>query len=214
MKTDALYRLSSQDAPQLIPLLTECFEQDPLYHVLIPDKALRDKILPEIFSCDVEELFENCQVFADSPEINGIIVVSDETEPYDPIRYYATEAFYQLKTDAFLIKDDLSLRTLWNFIKGKSYLNSSWTHGLHQDNRLHIIYFAVRPAMQGHGIADKLMNGVIDYADEKGLLISLETHNRSNVEMYQHFGFDIYKTERRNFDLAQYCMVRHPKGSR
>lgn len=214
MKTDALYRLSSQDAPQLIPLLTECFEQDPLYHVLIPDKALRDKILPEIFSCDVEELFENCQVFADSPEINGIIVVSDETEPYDPIRYYATEAFYQLKTDAFLIKDDLSLRTLWNFIKGKSYLNSSWTHKLHQDNRLHIIYFAVRPAMQGHGIADKLMNGVIDYADEKGLLISLETHNRSNVEMYQHFGFDIYKTERRNFDLAQYCMVRHPKGSR
>ena len=73
---------------------------------------MRDKLLPDIFSCDADALFENCEVFADSPDINGILVISDETEPYDPIRYYATEAYCALKTDAFLIKDDHSLRTL------------------------------------------------------------------------------------------------------
>ena len=87
-------------------------------------------------------------------------------------------------------------------------MNSSWTRDLHYEKRLHLIYFAVRRDMRGHGIADKLMDALLDYADQHQLLISLETHNQDNIELYQHFGFQIYATEQRNFDLTQYCMIR------
>ena len=79
LKTDQLYRVEKQDVEKLSSLLTECFQQDPLYLQLIPQADKRKKLLPELFSCDLDELFENCEIYADSPDLNGIIIVSDET---------------------------------------------------------------------------------------------------------------------------------------
>ena len=208
LKLENLYRLNRSDEEKLAQLLTECFNQDPLYCQLIPKKDMRKRMLPDIFSCDLDEMFENCEVYADSPEVNGIIIVSDETEPYNPIRYHISEVFYALKTAAYLIKDDLSFQTLLNFIRGREYLNSEWTDELGEQRRLHIIYFAVRPSMRGKGIASPLMRAVLDYADKNRMMVSLETHNAKNVEMYEHYGFRLFETVQKHFALKQFCMVR------
>ena len=208
MKTDRLYRVEKEDAPKLNQLLTECFAKDPLYLQLIPQKDKRQKLLPELFSCDLDELFENCEVYADSADLNGIIVVSDETEPYNPLKYYAIELYYALKTGACLIRDDHSLRTFWNFLKGKDYLNSVWTGDIGSDRRMHVVYFAVRPSMRGRGVATRLMRAIQDYADENDLLVSLETHNEKNVKMYEHYGFRLFEVGQKHFSLKQFCMVR------
>lgn len=208
MKTDRLYRVERKDEEKLTALLTECFSQDPLYCQLIPEKEKRTKILPEIFSCDLDEMFEDCEIYADSADVNGIIVISDETEPYNPVRYYASQLFYSLKTAVYLIKDDWSFQTLVNFIKGKSYLNSEWTEEIGQEKRMHIVYFAVRPSMRGEGIASRMMKPVLAYADKHKLLTSLETHNAKNLRMYEHYGFQLFETVQKNFDLKQFCMVR------
>ena len=168
----------------------------------------RQKLLPELFSCDLDELFENCEIYADSPDLNGIIIVSDETEPYNPLKYYAVELYYALKSGVYLIRDDHSLRTFWNFIRGKDYLNSVWTNDLHTDRRMHIVYFAVRPPMRGCGVATKLMRAVQQYADQRKLMVSLETHNEKNVRMYEHYGFRLFEVVQKHFALKQYCMVR------
>ena len=94
------------------------------------------------------------------------MVVSDESEPYNPLTFYLTEAWASLKTDEYLIKEDPSLKTLWNFMRGRDYLNSRWTDQLHQEERLHVIYLAVDPDMQHHGLAAILMEEVIHYAQE------------------------------------------------
>lgn len=208
METDLLYRVEKKDEEKLVELLTECFRQDPLYCQLIPQEEKRTKILPEIFGCDLDEMFESCEIYADSAEMHGIIMVSDETEPYNPVKYYASQIFYALKTAAYLIKDDWSLQTLTNFIKGKSYLNSEWTDEIGHDKRMHIVYFAVRPSMRGKGVASKLMKPVLDYADRHKLLTSLETHNAQNVMMYEHYGFRVMDTMQKHFSVKQFCMVR------
>ena len=108
-----------------------------------------------------------------------------------------------------LIKEDPSLKTFWNFIQGKDYLNSSWTDQLHQTERLHVIYLAVDPGHQHHGLAELLMDEVINYAQKHKMLISLETHNPNNVPIYEHFGFKTYGiVEKPHFGLKQYCMIR------
>ena len=76
------------------------------------------------------------------------------------------------------------------------------------DERLHVIYLAVRPTMQHHGLAAVLMEEVIAYAQSHHLMVSLETHNPANVPMYEHFGFKIFGIVQKNFDLKQYCMIR------
>ena len=207
MESDRLYRIKKEDLGKLKELLTERFAHDPLYCKLIPDEEMRERLLPEIFECDMEELSETCEIYADSPELNGIIVIDDESEPYNPLQCYLVEAFASLKTDGYLIKEDPSLKTFFNFYLGRDYLNSRWTDELHQEERLHIVYLAVRPTMQNHGISARMLEEAMSYAREHKLMISLETHNEKNVGYYEHFGFRIFRILEKHFDLKQYCMV-------
>lgn len=212
MNQPALYRVQPPDVAKVDALLTQCFGRDPLYEKLIPDPAVRQRLLPELMRCDAEEMLSTCQVYADSPQINGVIIVSDRRDHYHPIRNFLTDAYAQLKTDAYLLKEDHSGKTLWNYFVGQEYLNSHWTAKLHQEKRLHVIYFAVAPDKQGHGIADRLMHAVLDQADQQGLWITLETHNEKNVPMYEHFGFALEEVVEHHFHLKQFCLVRKPRA--
>ena len=208
MESDNLYRVEKKDLPKLEVLLNRCFAHDPLYETLIPDPDIRERLMPELFHCDMDEFYETCEIFADSPELNGILVVSDEAEPYNFLKFHLSEAKAALQTDTYLIKEDPSFHTFYNFMKGGDYLNSSWTDQLHQNQRLHIIYLAVDPAMQHHGIAALLMDEAIAYAGAHHMMISLETHNEKNVDFYKQFGFKVYGVMKKNFPLKQYCLIR------
>jgi GNAT superfamily N-acetyltransferase len=210
MQIDTLYHLCRADASKVVRILLECFRDDPLYKKLIPEDELRDRTLPEVFACDAGELLENDDAFADGPDINGLIIVDDDSEPYNHLKFFSVETFYAWKTSVSLIKDDTSLKTLWQFLKARQYLNAGWTKELPAKQYIHIIYFAVRPEARGTGMAHKVMVPVLKYADQKGLLVSLETHNEKNLPMYQHYGFELYTTLETPFDLLQYCMVRKP----
>ena len=79
MESQNLYRVKEEDLDKLIRILTVCFSEDPLYHALIPDKDTRERLMPELFTCDLTEFFETCEIYADSSELNSILVVSDGT---------------------------------------------------------------------------------------------------------------------------------------
>lgn len=208
MESDRLYRVQKEDLPKLEELLTECFATDPLYEELIPDEQVRRKLMPKLFACDMTEFYENCEIFADSKDLHGVLVVSDESEPYNFLKYYAMELQATLRTEGWLIKEDPSLKTLYNFFLGKDYLNSNWTDQLHQNRRLHIIYLAVDPKLQHHGIAAMLVEEAIHFAEKNRLMISLETHNSQNVPFYQQFGFKLFGIMEKHFKLKQYCLIR------
>lgn len=210
MQVDTLYHLSRADAPKVVRILLESFRDDPLYCKLIPEGALRDRTLPEVFACDADELLENDDAFADGPDVNGLIITDDDSEAYNALKFYSVETFYAWKTNVSLIKDDISLKTLWHFLKARKYLNAAWTRELPAKKYIHIIYYAVRPPARGTGVAHRMIQPILSYADRKGLLVALETHNEKNVPMYQHYGFDLHTVMETPFDLLQYCMVRRP----
>ena len=192
MESDKLYRVQKEDLPKVEKMLNQCFAHDPLYETLIPDPEVRKNLMPELFKCDMDEFYATCEIFADSADLNSVLVVSDEAEPYNVFQFYFTEAMAALQTDSYLIKEDPSLKTFRNFMKGEDYLNSSW----------------MDPAMQHHGIAAELLEEAIDYAQKHKLMISLETHNPKNVEFYEKFGFKVYGVMEKNFPLKQYCLIR------
>lgn len=205
-----LYHVDKKNIKILETLLTECFEEDPLYKKLIPDDQIRKKLLPELFECDLEEFFDTCEIYADSEALNGVVVVCDETRSYNKFKMFLEEMHAYFKTNHYLIKEDPSLKTFYNFILGKDYLNSKWTEDIHKDNRLHIIYLAVKPSMQHHGISSQLIGAVLGYAHARKLVVSLETHNEKNVELYKHFDFELLQVVEKHFNLKQYCLVYNP----
>ena len=113
----------------------------------------------------------------------------------------------QVFTNCYFLKNKKTGELL--IVDPGDYADSSWTSQLHTAERLHVIYLAVAPKMQHHGLAEKLMDEVIDYADRHKLMISLETHNPANVSMYEKFGFKLYGiVQKKGFDLKQYCMIK------
>ena len=146
MDSEKLYRVQEEDLSKLEELLCRSFAADPLYVELIPDEEVRKRLMPELFQCDLTEFYETCEIFADSKDLNGILVVSDETEPYHLLHRYFTEVQATLRTEGYLIREDHSLKTFFNFVLGRDYLNSSWTDQLHQvlvrrhDRRFHAFF--------------------------------------------------------------------------
>ncbi len=104
MDSENLYRVQREDLPKLEKLLNLCFAHDPLYETLIPNAEIRKKLMPELFHCDMDEFYETCEIFSDSEELNGVLVVSDETKSCNIFRFLYTEAKAVLHTDSFLIK--------------------------------------------------------------------------------------------------------------
>lgn len=102
MESDNLYKVKFEDLPKLEVLLNKCFSKDPLYETLIPDEEVRKRLTPELFKCDMTEFYETCEIFADSEELNGVLVVSDEAEPYNVLKYYFSEAMASLRTEGYL----------------------------------------------------------------------------------------------------------------
>ena len=99
MESDKLYRVKKEDLPKLEELLNICFAHDPLYETLIPDPDVRKRLMPELFHCDMDEFYETCEIFADSEELNSVLVVSDETESYNLFHFLLTEAKATLQND-------------------------------------------------------------------------------------------------------------------
>ena len=101
MESEILYKVKPEELPKLEDLLNKCFATDPLYAKLIPDEEVRKRLMPELFKCDMTEFYETCEIFADSKELNGVLVVSDEAEPYNALKYYFTEAQVFIKGGSF-----------------------------------------------------------------------------------------------------------------
>ena len=211
MQLTDLYRLKTDDIPKVIDTLTACFYGDPLYRSLIPSDPLRREILPDVFGCDANELLQYCDMYADSPEVRGLMILEDPSEHRD-VRKLLAERYFAYRTEQLLAADDESGRVLENFRRGRDYLSSDWTQKLGADN-IHIVYFAVRREFHGSGLAHRLMAPVLQYADESGMSVTLETHNPDNLKIYRHYGFDVFDTFTRGLDLREYCLVRRPSAA-
>ena len=103
MKSDKLYRVEREDLPKLEQLLYRCFAHDPLYETLIPDAEVRKRLMPELFQCDMDEFYETCEIFADSKELNSILVVSDEAEHINMFHFFLTESWATIHTEKTML---------------------------------------------------------------------------------------------------------------
>lgn len=84
--------------------------------------------------------------------------------------------------------------------------NPFWFHGLYEEY-YHFMTIVIDKELKGSGAFRELISPLL----EKKIPIVLETHNESNVPIYEHFGFEVvqeFSNERVNF--KQYCMVRKP----
>lgn len=80
------------------------------------------------------------------------------------------------------------------------------------DKTWYLMTFAVRYGKTHHGLGSEIMYPVLEWMDKNGYALYLETHKTVNVEMYEHYGFQLMDTcTVPGSQILQYGMVRPAK---
>ena len=70
---------------------------------------------------------------------------------------------------------------------------------------------SVKRSAQGQGIAGKLLRPMLEFCDNENIVSYLETNKEGNVPLYEHFGFELAKSEFiPGTPVTHYAMVRKP----
>lgn len=105
-------------------------------------------------------------------------------------------------------------RMLNNMQKVGKVLNLNWHKEHVNDRHYRLKVIAVDKSLRGSGAFRRLINPVLEYADQNRIPVVLETHNLSNVGLYEHFGFTLVKTiTHPSTEIIQYCMIRYPEDA-
>ena len=62
------------------------------------------------------------------------------------------------------------------------------------DKTWYLMTFAVRAGKTHHGLGSEILRQVLDWMDKNHYSVYLETHKAVNVELYEHFGFQVADT--------------------
>ena len=72
---------------------------------------------------------------------------------------------------------------------------------------------SIKKDAQGKGIASKLLRPMLEFCDDEKMIVYLETNKKSNVSLYNHYGFELKKEELiPKTNVMHYAMVRYLKG--
>ena len=86
-------------------------------------------------------------------------------------------------------------------------IGTSWLS--HDQRRIYIHHFGIKPAFQGRGYAHLLMKASMDYAQSTGMQIKLEVHkdNIKAVQLYKKWGFN-YLGDYDVYIIRDYKMIQ------
>ena len=79
--------------------------------------------------------------------------------------------------------------------------------GYLDDKTWYLYIFATQTGLQGMGYGKKLMELFLSFIDENGYRVCLETNDRENVGMYEHFGFITTESSQYQNTLEHYNML-------
>lgn len=97
------------------------------------------------------------------------------------------------------------------FIKSIYNNSSAWIGEFVNDKFIHIDLIVVDSNYRNKGYAKAIIEDILEEANKKKLVTTLETQNPINVSIYEGFGFKVVK-EQKYKDLIQYCMIRKPNA--
>jgi GNAT superfamily N-acetyltransferase len=146
---------------------------------------------------------EGAEVYATSPECEGIAIWRySEAKRRSLAHLYCGNPFLALRCGWRYIYREIAIGRYCQKIK-KRYVPSR-----HQ----YLALLTVAPEYQGKGFASKLLKPVLRRLDEQHLPAYLETQNRKNLALYEHFGFAVMQEIHiSQIPLPMYAMLREAR---
>ena len=86
-------------------------------------------------------------------------------------------------------------------------------HKVCHGDEIYLYDLAIRPSMQGHGLASKILKPLTQVADRLKRPIFLETHDASTLPIYEHYNFQkAIVGQVPDSNLTHFALLRQPAG--
>ena len=199
-----LYIVEKKDLERLAEVAADAYEDYPLHNWFTKGKYDK-KASKLIMLISLKTMIEDAIIYADSEELNGFAV-------------WLPFGFTGSKTIPFLFNGGLKLILHSGLgIIGRLLTYENYAMNLKKDftdNYDWYLYnLSIRKSAQGKGIASKLMRPMLEFCDNEKMIVYLETNEKSNVSLYNHYGFELKKEEFiPKTNVIHYAMVRYLKG--
>lgn len=156
-----------------------------------------------VMNCSLKSMADDAVVYADSEELNGFAV-------WLPLGFTGSKTIPFIKNGGLklilhsgfgIIRKLLTYENFAMKLKEKYTDNVDW----------YLYNLSVSKNAQGKGIATKLMRPMLEFCDRENMVIYLETNRKSNVSLYEHYGFELEEElDVPESGVRHYAMTRNP----
>ena len=199
-----LYIVQKKDLERLADVAADAYEDYPLHNWFTRGKYDK-KASKLIMQISLKTMVEDAIIYADSEEINGFAV-------WLPFGFTGSKTFPFLFNGGIKLILHSGLGIIGRLLTYETYamnLKKDFT-----DNYDWYLYnLSIKKDAQGKGIASKLLRPMLEFCDDEKMIVYLETNKKSNVSLYNHYGFELKKEEIiPKTNVMHYAMVRYLKG--
>lgn len=180
-----LYRLKKRDVKKAAQVFARAFHTDELAQYMFPDEDFRREILPIYFNYRIKFGILYGEVYAPSPNIEGLAVwyLSDEFKMTNWRNFRAGGMKLLQNVDKETMKRMNTINHFSTNLRNEYTTSKYW----------YLAPIGIDPIHQGKGLASRLMRPMLARIDSEQLPCLLETQSTKNVNIYKRYGFEIVK---------------------
>ena len=202
IKKAGLYLVPPERLDELAEIAADAYQNYPLHNWLTND--VYDPVASKlIMKTTLIAMKDDAVIYADSEDLNGFAVwiplgfTGSKTLPF--LRNGGVQLL--LHSGLGIVKKLLVYETFAMKLKKKYTGHVDW----------YLYNLSVRQSAQGKGIASKLMKPMLHFCDDEKMIAYLETNKESNVQLYNHYGFQLQETQMvPGSSVQHYSLVRNP----
>ena len=201
---DKLFRLRKNHLNSAAELFSEVFFEDTIAKMIFPKEETRKQKLCHYFKFRIRYGLLYGEVYASSSNLEGLAVwvYSENVEMtnWRNIRAGGLNMLRNVGRDAVI-----RMSKIGNFTFALHQKHATFPH-------LYLAPVGVDSKHRGKGLASKLLRSMFNRLDQEKLHCYLETQDRTNVDIYLHYGFEIInKTTIPNTEIDLWLMERSPE---
>lgn len=176
------YRLLTlSDVEQAAQVISQAFQDDPLCAFMLPPKRTRVKTLYKYFHAVGEVNIKNNRVYGVGNPLQAVAYWKFPNQERISISVKSLSKFIPLLFTFYPL----------GVFRAKAIINQ--TEALHakyaDEPHFYLDNIGVMPSARGKGLSSKLIRPFLEMADSQKTIAYTDTVTRSNVALYEHFGF-------------------------
>lgn len=173
--------LTLAEVEQAAQVISQAFVDDPLCTFMLPVKRTRVKTLYKFFRAYGEVNIKNSRGYGSGEPLQGVAYWNFPRQAELSISVKSLKIFLPLLFTLYPI----------GYFRARKIIQQ--TDELHKqyasEPHFYLDNLGVLPTARGKGVSSKLIRPVLEMADSQQMIAYTDTVTRSNVALYEHFGF-------------------------